>query len=79
METVSNKEESAVKQKKDEKIIADEQTNVNSAQDFHKEKEDSSQMSDLRALVQEMAKNVNTLMQERSNLYWNWGQQFYQQ
>ena len=79
METVTNKEESTVKPKKDEKIVGDKPTNVNSAQDFHKDKEDSSQMSELRSLVQDMAKNVNTLMQERSNLYWNWGQQFYQQ
>ena len=67
---------------KDNTVInADSVPNENTSnQVFHKGKEDSSQITELRSMILEMSKNVNTLMQERANLYWTWGQhQYYQQ
>ena len=51
----------------------------NSSQVFHKGKEDSPQIIELRSMILEISKNVNTLMQERANLYWTLGQQQYYQ
>ena len=66
------------KDKADTVINADSVPSDSSSQVFHKGKEDLSQISELRSMILEMSKNVNTLMQER-NLYWNWGQpQYYQ-
>ena len=44
---------------------------------FHKGKEDSPQIEELKKMIQNMTQNVNLLMQER--MYWNWGQQQYYQ
>ena len=49
-----------------------------SNQVFHKGKEDSPQIEDLKKMISDMSQNVNLLMQER--MYWNWGHhQYYQQ
>ena len=75
-----NKERENTTEKPAEKVEAPKN---DSTQVFQKGKMDppqTSEIAEMKKMMLEMSSNINTLMQERANMYWPWNQQqFYQQ